>query len=175
MLGILEETSHAAYQDVLNGFLEAAEAKNRPRTVKDYKRLLTSHGFGAEKLSSIKTRDIEEKLDKLGDRPGERAHARDALKNLFSYCIRRGFIETNPVDRIDRIPKAPSRSRVLTESQLVAVWGCVRGDAVIVRPRHQAGVTIRALREGRPLMYWLRAAYRKFRSAPLREGRLSPS
>lgn len=59
------------YERALEGFLEAARAKNRPRTVQDYTRLLTSYGFRAEKLADISPRDITARLARLT--PGSRA------------------------------------------------------------------------------------------------------
>jgi len=50
------------YERALVSFLEAAKAKNKERTIRDYTRLLTSHGFGVEKLGDITARDVHRKL-----------------------------------------------------------------------------------------------------------------
>lgn len=126
-LGVYQPKAQETYENALEGFLEASKAKNRPRTLKDYTRLLTSHGFGSEKLSDISPKAITKKLDKLNDRPGEKAHAQAALKIFFAYCVRRSLLDASPMLRIERTPTAPARSRILTDDELAAVWRASEG------------------------------------------------
>jgi integrase len=121
-LGMRQATGRETYEAALATFLEAAKAKNRERTVRDYTRLLTSHGFGAEKLGEINARDIHRKLDRLADRPSEQAHALAALKIFFRFCIRRHLLDATPMERFERPAKPKSRERVLTAPELKKVW-----------------------------------------------------
>jgi integrase len=129
-LGIHQATGTETYERALEAFLEAAKAKNRPRTVRDYTRLLRRHGFGAEKLGAISARDVHRKLDRLKDTPSERRHALAALKIFFNFCIRRHLLDTSPMARMERLTAPRSRDRVLSEAELVAVWRACEGTGV---------------------------------------------
>jgi hypothetical protein len=124
-LGQYRPKGHTTYREALDAFLEAARAKNRPRTVKDYTRLLTSYGFGEERLRDITPRDITTSLARLG--PGEKSHAQTALKILFADCVRKGLLDQSPMLRVERPVKAQPRSRVLTEDETRAIWQAVTG------------------------------------------------
>lgn len=121
-LGLRQASGRETYERALNLFLEAARAKNKERTVRDYTRLLTSHGFGVEKLGDITARDVHRKLDRLADRPSEQAHAFAALKIFFRFCVRRHLIDATPMERFERPKRRPSRERVLSEEELERVW-----------------------------------------------------
>ncbi len=124
-LGHHAPVGSTTYQEASATFLEAAKAKNRPRTVKDYTRLLTRHGFGLDKLCDIQPKSIQAKLDKLP--PGERAHAYAALSIFFRWCLRRNLIDRNPSERVEKPANGKSRDRVLGDDELRAVWNACRG------------------------------------------------
>ena len=127
-LGMRQASGTETYERALAVFLEAATAKNRERTVRDYTRLLTRHGFGAEKLGDITPRDIHRKLDRLADTPSEQRHALAALKILFRFCVRRHLLDTTPMDRIERMGRPKSRERVLTDPEVTSVWLACEGQ-----------------------------------------------
>jgi integrase len=126
-LGQEPSKGQTTYQEALSAFLEASKAKNKARTVRDYTRLLTRHGFGAEKLSDITARAVQRKLDRLADTPSEQAHAQAALKIFFAHCVRRHLIDASPMARVDRARRTQSRARVLSEEELVRVWNACEG------------------------------------------------
>jgi integrase len=113
------------YQEALETFLKVAAGKNKPRTVKDYTRLLTRHGFGLEKLGDIQPRSIQANLDNLP--PGERAHAYAALSIFFRWCVRRNLVDRNPLERVEKPANRRSRDRVLDDDELKAIWSACRG------------------------------------------------
>jgi integrase len=129
-LGMRQASGNETYERALAAFLETAKAKNKERTVRDYTRLLTSHGFGAEKLGDITARDIHRKLDRLADRPGEQAHALAALKIFFRFCIRRHLLDRTPMERIERLSRPKSRDRVLSDPELKRMWVACEGLGV---------------------------------------------
>lgn len=126
-LGVYRPKGQETYENALQAFLEAARAKNRERTVRDYTRLLNRHGFGVEKLGDISPRDVQRKLDALADTPGEQAHAQTALKIFFAFCVRRHFLDQSPMLRVEPPPRNGSRSRVLSDKELAAVWSACTG------------------------------------------------
>ena len=64
------QSRRIAYDDALKAFLEHSEQKNRPRTVRDYKRLLNRHfRFGREQLADISQQEIMRRIYRLKDTP----------------------------------------------------------------------------------------------------------
>jgi integrase len=109
--------------DALTLFLADAAQRNKPRTVRDYTRLLNRHlaKLTRRSVGDISTREVAHLLDKLRDTPSEASHALIAIKVFFNWCLRRGYIPANPCAHL--IPtKSPSRSRVLTDGELARVY-----------------------------------------------------
>jgi hypothetical protein len=78
-------------------FLERSTEKNRPGTVGEYKRLLTSHfPFGTARLADITSEQIERRLKPLSDRPSEQRHAFMAIKVFFNWALKRRYVHSNP-------------------------------------------------------------------------------
>ncbi len=115
-----------AFQEAVDDFLEAKAPKVKPRTLRDYKRLLTRHGFKQEKLSAVTPNGITKKLKPLP--PSERFHAHIALGIFFRWCFRGHLVERNPMERMEPPTKGKSRERVLTDADLKAVWNAAEGD-----------------------------------------------
>lgn len=126
-LGIHQTAGSPTFQKALEDFLEASAQRCRPRTVRDYKRLLTRHGFGLEKLDDISPRDIQKKLDKLKATPSERTHVQAALQIFFRFCLRRHFLDRNPTERMERLTPQKSRTRVLSDDELKKIWNACEG------------------------------------------------
>jgi integrase len=111
----------AAFDDVVAAFLEACEEKNRPRTVRDYKRLLNRHiAFGRKNISEVTRHDISRKLDKLKETSSEQNHAMAAAKVFFTWAHRHGYIDHSPCEGLAPV-KRLSRDRVLSDEELRAV------------------------------------------------------
>ena len=123
-LGSHSTTSTPTYQSAVADFL-ASRKHCRPRTLKDYQRLLTRHGFGAEKLDDISPKDIHARLDRLP--PSERLHAHDALQIFFRHAYRRHLIDRNPMERTERPEAGKRRERTLSDAELRAVWHACEG------------------------------------------------
>lgn len=124
-LGIHAPKTSTTYKSALERFLKASEAKNRPRTYRDYKRLLNRYGLGLEKLPDITPKDIAHKLDKLP--PAEHAHAYAALQIFFHWCVRSNLLDRNPMERTVRPPAGKGRDRALTDEELKAIWMACHG------------------------------------------------
>ena len=110
------------YLAAVEEFLVHSEAKNRPRTVLEYKRLLTAHfPFGTTRLADITSEQIEKRLKLLGDRPSERQHAFTSIKVFFNWALKRRYVQSNPCGALFAPAKTESRSRVLSDSELRTV------------------------------------------------------
>jgi integrase len=110
-----------SWDDALALFLTRVGQKNRPRTHRDYKRLLNRHfKFGPTKLAAITPADIHRRLDKLTNTPSERSHALRVIKIFFNWTKPR-YVDRSPCDGMD-VVKGAARTRRLTDPELAAVW-----------------------------------------------------
>src|SRR5947209_6431883 len=98
-----------------------AAGENKARTLSDYKRLINRYfDFGPKRLSEITHENVTAKLPKA---PAERNHALVAIKVFLSWAQKppRRYIPHNPCDGMSPT-RRPSRKRVLSDSELVAVF-----------------------------------------------------
>lgn len=100
------------HEKATEAFLDEAIAKNRPKTVDNYRLFITKLVFDGpvEKITRADLRPF------LND-----PHTLTALKVYFNWCLRNDLIDRNPI-AADRVQYAPSRSRVLTPDELRAIW-----------------------------------------------------
>lgn len=111
-----------AWDEAVALFLSTCEQKNKPRTVRDYRRLLSRHfAFGKRRLTDISPQDINRKIDKLQKVVSEQNHALVAAKVFFRWAQRRHYIEHSPCEGMQTVKRA-SRNRVLSSRELVAVY-----------------------------------------------------
>jgi integrase len=104
-------------------FIAAAETRNRPRTVGDYRRLLKRHfNLGQTRLTDITTAEIKRRLTRLSATPAEHDHAYVIVQIFFGYAVRQGWLSRNPVEGIPKPPRPAPRERVLTDEELGSVW-----------------------------------------------------
>lgn len=119
-LGSVRPT-HTACEDAIAEFLQETAKTAKPRTVKDYKRLLNRHfPFGRRSVASLTNRDIIVRLKPL--KPSEKHHAYTVARAFFRYCIHNGIIEKTPMENMDVPPPSKHRERVLTQPELAAVF-----------------------------------------------------
>ncbi|WP_373490723.1 tyrosine-type recombinase/integrase [Parasphingorhabdus sp.] len=122
-LGLIEKRPSPPYMEALALYLEASTLKNRPGTVSEYRRLLTSHfAFGRKRLSEITRADIQTKLNRLKDKPSEQRHAFVALKVFFNWAVREEYLPSNPIASMQPPSKQQSRDRVLQPDELVEIF-----------------------------------------------------
>ena len=93
------------------------------------------HGFAVD---AIKRADVVNTLDDIAKERGKVTadRARAALSGFFAWALDRGSVEASPVLHIKNRANGGGRERVLSETELVAVWRASRdmGDyGVIVR------------------------------------------
>jgi integrase len=118
-----------AFDDALEAFLAECEKRNRPRTLRDYVRLLNRHfAFGRKNLAEITRHDIRRKLEKLNEIQSEQNHAVVVVKMFFKWAVRNGYIEQNPTDALSTI-KRLARERVLSDDELRSVFKTALGGS----------------------------------------------
>ena len=79
--------------------------------------------LGSTPAPNITSADIQRIIDAIP------SHQRAMRRNVFAYSSvlfgwmrRRGYLERNPIEFIDKPEAPPSRDRVLNETELAAVW-----------------------------------------------------
>jgi integrase len=81
-------------------------------------------------VQSIRRRDVIELIEHIAvDRPylANRLHA--SLSKLFNWLCSRDVIPASPVVGVERPHKEQARDRVLTDTELIALWRACEGDS----------------------------------------------
>jgi integrase len=128
-LGHIRPT-HTAFEDAQNHYIEECEQRvcagtMKPTTLKNYKLLLTNYlPFGRQSISDIMPRQILRELDKLT--PSMKEHAFRATRTFFRWAVRQHLLDRSPIENTRSPPRGRSRTRVLSEDELRAVWTTAR-------------------------------------------------
>jgi integrase len=124
-LGLRRPEQALAADKAVEAFIAACEQRNKPRTISDYRRLLARHftsKFSSRSLDAIKTQDVSRIIDELRTTPTEQNHAHTAMAIFLRWCVRRGYIERSPMERLQLPARLKARARTLTEEELATLW-----------------------------------------------------
>lgn len=105
----IRSTTHA---EASQAFLDECTAKNRPKTVSNYRLYLSKLNFDGP-VSDITRKNLQPFLAE--------SHALTAFKVYLNWCLRNEFIDRNPIAG-DKIQYTQSRTRVLTSDELKSIW-----------------------------------------------------
>lgn len=108
------------FSDAVGRFVFDTGLRAKKRTVEEYERLLKRHFAFDKKLDEVTRQDIVEALSKVRHVPSIEQHAFVAVRTMMNWCVRQGLLATSPVPPLRF--KSTSRSRVLTDAELKAVW-----------------------------------------------------
>ncbi len=114
-------------QEVISIYLTHCEQRNRPRTVKDYTRLLNSY-FPKGKLSEITKDTLIRKLQSLSHKPGEQFHVSAVFQTFLNWSVHNSYLVTNPLAGLRKQGSLNKRDRVLADNELKAVWECLGNE-----------------------------------------------
>lgn len=112
--------------EALEETIQAKTAANRrPRYVAELDRYLMAFIKGRESrpVSSIASADIESWFAARGEKPGTRASNLGRISALFDTAYRRGWIEENPCDRVERVSVDRTPPRILTPDEAAIALG----------------------------------------------------
>ncbi|MTW23231.1 tyrosine-type recombinase/integrase [Allochromatium palmeri] len=120
-------TFAAVREDFLLKYRGRGNRRPAPRTLAELSRVLSSDLFadwGEKPLVKIERRDVLDVLDVLLERGVEVAANRTLsyLHMLFGWSVERGILTANPAAGIKKPGHEASRERVLSASELVAIW-----------------------------------------------------
>ena len=114
---------------VADRFLRHKETKLRPASYYSTRLYLMRHLKPLHQLrvDKIGRRDVASRLSAIAENHGAVSadRARSALSALFAWCVTQGICDSNPVIGTTKYAEPSSRDRVLTESELAAVWNAL--------------------------------------------------
>lgn len=87
-----------------------------------------SECFGLRSVRSLKSGEIEEWLHGLGLGPQSVNNFRAVVRAFFSYAVKRGYIETNPIAAIDKVRVGDDPPEIFTPEQLALVLAAAPTD-----------------------------------------------
>lgn len=118
---------------VADRYLAQAKSKLRPGSFGEIERHMVQHWAPLREtpIHSVTRRDIANRVSELSASRGPVAanRARATLSALFTWAMREGDIEANPVVATRKAAEEKSRDRVLTVRELVAVWFACGDDS----------------------------------------------
>jgi integrase len=118
---------------IADQYLKHAKQKQRPRTYSEIERYLLVSWKPLHRVSvfQIRRRHVAARIAEIATDQGavSAARARAALSAMFNWAIREGLdIPANPVLGTNRPAEPKSRSRVLTDPELRAIWRACSED-----------------------------------------------
>jgi integrase len=119
---------------IVDLYLEAKQPVVRFNTFRELKRFLTSSHFKplhAMPIDQITRRDVAARLTKITAKNGSISarRARATLSALYVWALGHGLCEINPVVGTIAPENAQPRERVLSDSEIVALWRACGDDA----------------------------------------------
>ena len=128
------EESKRTVGDIVAVYLKARQTELRRATHTEWTRYLSRyweplHGL---EIKNLTRSDVVAQLDKIVNDHGKISadRAKTALSNFFAWAIDRGHCDATPVIGIKRRNKQKGqRERVLSETELVAVWRACGDDS----------------------------------------------
>ncbi|MER2269803.1 tyrosine-type recombinase/integrase [Methylobacterium oxalidis] len=119
--------------NVADRYLAKAKRKLRPRSYEEVGRHLTRHWRPLREfpLHKVQRAMIALRLSEIATENGPFAanRARASLSALFSWAMGEGLAELNPVLGTNKATEEVSRTRVLSDAELAAIWrGCGDDD-----------------------------------------------
>lgn len=133
-LGVDPQADRLSAHDKANETFDALVAKYlarkaselRPRSLREVKRHLEQHlgSFSRRSVHSITRANIAERISKIADVSGvvTANRVRSSLSALFSWAMREGLADENPVAKTNKAGEEFSRDRILTDYELLGIW-----------------------------------------------------
>ena len=124
---------------LLPRFLTRQRTKLKPRSLEETVRHLEQHAkpLHVRSIEQIDRRELAVLLARIAEKSGPSAanRVRASLSAFFSWVVREGLVDANPVIGTGRAVEVGARSRVLADAELVEIWRALGDDqySAIVR------------------------------------------
>jgi integrase len=117
---------------LLPRFLERQRARLKPRSYQETERHLLMHGkpLHGRPIEAVDRRAIATRLAEIAKSSGPAAanRVRTSLSAFFTWAAREGYIDANPAAFTNKAVENASRTRVLTDDELRAIWLALGDD-----------------------------------------------
>jgi integrase len=129
-----QERDRAAqtFEPIAARFLARQKARLKPQSYAQVETHLTDHWSTFNRLSvhKIGRREIATRLGEIAEERGPIAanRARANLSAFFTWSMKEGIVDANPVIATNKPVDETSRERVLSDHELVEVWNACAGD-----------------------------------------------
>jgi integrase len=122
----------SAFGLLLPRYLERQRSRLKPRSFVETNRHLVRHAAPLHGLAveAIDRRTIAILLGDIAERSGPFAanRTRASLSGFFSWLLREGIIEANPILATNEAIEGPPRTRVVTDDELAAIWNATENS-----------------------------------------------
>ena len=130
-------------ENVVDEFVQKHLAKKtKPSWAKEAERLLRVEiipTFGRKRLGEVTRVEVRRLLEDIAERAPTTARLTHAVfRKLCNWAVSREMITVSPCAGIEAPTHAPSRERVLADSELRVDMGCIRDDRLALRADLQA-------------------------------------
>jgi integrase len=115
------------FPEVVADWLKWDQADNKASSLYQVTRIVEADllpAWSGKRIDEIGKRDVLDLLDAIKER-GALSKARKTFAHLnrfFNWCVQRDIIATSPMTAIERPAGAAPRERLLSDTELVAVW-----------------------------------------------------
>ncbi len=118
--GKAEPSATLSFSEIRELFFEDSRMRTKPSTHAEYVRLLKKHFVFSKLAQSITRADLMEAVTAVREHPSLEQHCFVAIRTLFNWAVRHGYLATSPVPTIRF--QTVSRTRILTENELTSIW-----------------------------------------------------
>lgn len=116
------------FEDAYDLFKTHHCATKKPRTSKDYRRMIEVHflpKLREDRLETITSDALCRITDKLADTPSEQAHAIAVARMFFRWCVGRRYLKHSQLEGVSVISSTP-RDRALDDNEIARVYLAAR-------------------------------------------------
>lgn len=114
------EMPSLSFEEVRERFLADSAHRTKSSTHAEHTRLLTKHFTFTKNVGAITLADIMDAIKDVRHHQSLEQHCYVAIRTLMNWAVRHGYLAASPVPSMRY--SAPSRTRVLTDEELRAVW-----------------------------------------------------
>ena len=119
----------SAFRLLLPRYLERKRSELKPRSFVETNRHLVVHAerLHALAVESVDRRTVAVLLGEIAEKSGPFAanRVRASLSAYFTWLLREGIVEANPILATNEAIEAPPRTRVLSDAELAQIWNAL--------------------------------------------------
>jgi integrase len=120
------------FEKIAERYLRFKEKDLKAQSYDQVETHLTKHwaGFNRRSVHEIERRDVAARLGEIAEERGPYAanRARSSLSSFYSWMMREGIIDANPVIGTNKQTDEKSRDRVLSDQELAQIWRACKDD-----------------------------------------------